>query len=117
MKQISLSLLSYDPSGALRRRSSVAALIATGLMTAFAQVAGAATPTTATQPTTAGPSQAELDRADTDPANWLTDNKGYLGYRFSTLAQINPANVRGLKRVCSYPLGLTGSFQNGPIVY
>ena len=36
-----------------------------------------------------GPSQAELDRANLEPADWLTYNKGYLGYRYSTLAQIN----------------------------
>jgi PQQ-dependent dehydrogenase (methanol/ethanol family) len=69
------------------------------------------------EPSTKGPAQAELNKADTDPVNWLTDNKGYLGYRFSTLSQVNADNAKDLKPVCSFPLGLTGSFQNGPIVY
>ena len=58
-----------------------------------------------------------MDNADTDPANWLTDNKGYLGYRFSALSSINADNAHKLKQICSFPLGLKGSFQNGPIVY
>jgi alcohol dehydrogenase (cytochrome c) len=64
-----------------------------------------------------GPSQSELDRADVEPAQWLTYNKGYLGYRYSTLAQINAQNVSQLKPVCSFKLGEQGSFQNGPLVY
>jgi alcohol dehydrogenase (cytochrome c) len=69
------------------------------------------------QPTTQVPSQAELDRADSEPAQWLTRNKGYLGYRFSRLSQISISNVHDLKRICSFPLGERGSFQNGPVVY
>ena len=38
------------------------------------------------QPSTQGPTQAEMDKADTDPNQWLTSNKGYLGYRYSKLA-------------------------------
>ena len=64
-----------------------------------------------------GPSQAELDRADVEPAQWLTYNKGYLGYRYSSLAQINAKNVSQLKPVCSFKLREQGSFQNGPLVY
>ena len=64
-----------------------------------------------------GPSQPELDRADVEPAQWLTYNKGYLGYRYSTLAQINAKNVSQLKPVCSFKLREQGSFQNGPLVY
>ena len=70
-----------------------------------------------TQPTTPGPTQAELDKADVDPGQWLTDNKGYLGYRYSKLAQLNPGNVRNVKRLCSFKLGEHGSFQGGPLVY
>jgi alcohol dehydrogenase (cytochrome c) len=74
-------------------------------------------PSFSAQPTTRGPTQAELDRADTDSVNWLTDNKGYMGTRFSTLSEIDPRNVRDLGVVCSFDVGETGSFQNGPIVY
>jgi PQQ-dependent dehydrogenase (methanol/ethanol family) len=69
------------------------------------------------EPSTKSPSQDELDRADTDPANWLTYNKGYLGYRFSPLSRINVDNVGELKQICSYPLGQTGTFQSGPIAF
>jgi alcohol dehydrogenase (cytochrome c) len=64
-----------------------------------------------------GPSQAELDGADVEPTQWLAYNKGYLGYRYSTLAEINAQNVSQLKPVCSFKLGEQGSFQNGPLVY
>ncbi len=68
-------------------------------------------------PTTQGPTQAEMDRADVDPSQWLTFNKGYLGYRYSKLTQIDLQSVRNLRQVCSFKLGEQGSFQNGPIVY
>jgi alcohol dehydrogenase (cytochrome c) len=68
-------------------------------------------------PTTLGPTQAEMDMADVDPSQWLTDNKGYLGYRYSGLAQINSKNIRDLNRICSFKLGEQGSFQGGPLVY
>lgn len=69
------------------------------------------------EPATRGPSQDELDRGDVEPAQWLTYNKGYLGYRFSKLAQINADNINKLEVICSFKLGENGSFQNGPIVY
>ena len=69
------------------------------------------------QPMTQGPTQAEMDKSDVEPGQWLTDNKGYLGYRFSGLARINVRNVRKLKRLCSFKLGEQGSFQGGPLVY
>ena len=69
------------------------------------------------QPTTRGPTQAEMDKADVDPDQWLTSNKGYLGYRYSALAQINSENVGKLKPICSFKLGEQGSFQGGPLVY
>jgi PQQ-dependent dehydrogenase (methanol/ethanol family) len=71
----------------------------------------------AMQPATQEPSQAELDQADVDPRDWLTTNKGYLGYRYSKLTQINAQNVQRLKRVCSFQLGEQGSYQGGPLVY
>src|SRR5450755_672187 len=69
------------------------------------------------QPTTQTPTQAEIDKADIDPNQWLTSNKGYLGYRYSKLTQINTQNVRSLKSVCSFKLGEQGSFQGAPLVY
>ena len=58
-----------------------------------------------------------MDKADTDPNQWLTSNKGYLGYRYSKLAEINIQNVSTLKTVCSFKLGEQGSFQSAPLVY
>jgi alcohol dehydrogenase (cytochrome c) len=69
------------------------------------------------QPSTQTPTQSEMDNADTDPNQWLTSNKGYLGYRFSELAEINIQNVSTLKTVCSFKLGEQGSFQSAPLVY
>jgi len=71
----------------------------------------------AATPSTQAPSQFELDKADVDAANWLTSNKGYLGYRYSALTQINAQNVRKLTRICSFDLGERGSFQSAPLVY
>lgn len=71
----------------------------------------------AASPTTQAPSQLELDKADVDAANWLTSNKGYLGYRYSALTQLNAQNVLKLKRICSFDLGERGSFQGAPLVY
>jgi len=68
-------------------------------------------------PTTQGPSQDELDRADVEPRHWLTYNKGYLGYRYSKLGEINTRNVRDLRVICTFKLGERGSFPNGPIEY
>ncbi len=113
--QIHLSLRAT--SFALRRGCAMATFIAMASAAGFTGAACAA-PADAERPASAqGPTQAELNDADTDPANWLTDNKGYLGYRFSALSSINANNVHDLKQICSFPLGLQGSFQNGPIVY
>src|SRR4029450_13240736 len=69
------------------------------------------------QPITNGPTQAELDKSDADPRHWLTYNKGYNGYRYSTLNRITGKNAGQLKMVCAFQLGEVGPFHNGPIVY
>ena len=71
----------------------------------------------AATPSTDAPSQLELDKADVDAANWLTSNKGYLGYRYSALTQLNAQNVRKLARICSFDVGERGSFQSALLVY
>ena len=70
-----------------------------------------------TQPTTHIVSQAELDAADNDPNTWLTYNKGYKGYRYSALDQINAGNAAKLRPVCVMQLGEVGTFQTGPVIY
>jgi len=74
-------LLPRALSRALRRQRAVAVFVAAGAAALFIGTAPAAAQQ---QPLTQSPTQAELDSADTDPANWLTDNKGYLGYRFTS---------------------------------
>lgn len=68
-------------------------------------------------PSTQAPTQLELDQADADAANWLTSNKGYLGYRYSSLSQVNDQNVQKLTRICSFDMGERGSFPGAPLVY
>src|SRR5271166_2320047 len=70
-----------------------------------------------TQPSTRGPSQAELDGADDATDSWLMYNKGYRGERYSSLAQINVDNAASLHPVCSFPLGEIGTFSTGPVMY
>ena len=45
------------------------------------------------QPTTAGPTQAELDSADSATSSWLMYNKGYRAERYSSLKQIDTGNA------------------------
>jgi hypothetical protein len=45
-----------------------------------------------------------------------TYNNGYDGQRFSAAAQITPANVGTLKRVCEAHLGDVGTYHSGPLV-
>jgi alcohol dehydrogenase (cytochrome c) len=69
------------------------------------------------QPTTHGPTQAELDAAEASTTDWLMYNKGYRGERFSRLRQINAGNAGKLKPVCIFQLGELGTFSTGPVVY
>jgi alcohol dehydrogenase (cytochrome c) len=69
------------------------------------------------QPTTAGPTQAELDAADTSTTNWLMYNKGYRSERYSSLDRINTANASRMRPVCMYQLGELGTFEAGPVMY
>ncbi len=69
------------------------------------------------QPTTAGPTQAELDSADSATSSWLMYNKGYRAERYSSLKQIDTGNAGKLKPVCIFQLGELGTFSTGPVVY
>ena len=69
------------------------------------------------QPTSARPTQAELDGADTSIGDWLMYNKGYRGGRYSTLTRVNTATAKNLRAVCMFQLGELGTFSTGPIVY
>jgi alcohol dehydrogenase (cytochrome c) len=69
------------------------------------------------QPTTAKPTQAELDAADTATGTWLMYNKGYRGERYSLLKKINATNAGTLRPVCMFQLGELGTFSTGPVMY
>ncbi|WP_045235106.1 pyrroloquinoline quinone-dependent dehydrogenase [Deinococcus pimensis] len=64
-----------------------------------------------------GPTQGELNAADTDTNSWLMMNKGYSGQRYVALSQINTRNVGGLQRLCTFDTKDIGSFQATPQVY
>jgi alcohol dehydrogenase (cytochrome c) len=70
-----------------------------------------------TQPTTSGPTQVELDAADSATGNWLMFNKGYRGERYSELKSINAGNASSLRPVCMFQLGEIGTFSTGPVMY
>ncbi len=69
-----------------------------------------------TQPSTHLVSQAELDAADTEPTNWLTYNKGYKGFRYSALDQINVADAPRLRAVCVMQSEEVGTCRTGPVI-
>jgi len=72
---------------------------------------------TAQKPTSGGPTQAELNRADGDRANWMLPNHGYSGQRFVDSVRITRDNVRSLAPVCMYQFGDNATFHTNPIVY
>ncbi len=69
------------------------------------------------QPSSLGPTQSELDRADDSTSDWLMYNKGYEGQRYSKLDQLNARTVTKLRPICMLQLGELGTFQTGPVVY
>lgn len=66
--------------------------------------------------TAAVPALAQRDTSAVPPADWRTYNRTLEGDRYSPLAQITAANVAQLRRVCTYDLKDTLSFQTGPLV-
>lgn len=71
----------------------------------------------ARSPTTAGPTQAEIEQADGAGSSWPFFNKGLKGHRYSPLAQINARNAAGLRPVCVFQTGETGAFQSGIVLH
>jgi alcohol dehydrogenase (cytochrome c) len=64
-----------------------------------------------------GPTQAELNRAAGDRANWLHVNHDYAGQRFVDSVKITRDNVASLAPVCMYQFGDSSTFHTNPIVY
>ena len=68
-------------------------------------------------PSTTGPTDAEIEAADTATTSWLTYNHGLRGYRFSTLRDITPTTASQLRPVCIYQTGDGGTFEGGLVAY
>ena len=65
------------------------------------------------------PAQVTFERllnASNEPQNWLTYSGDYAGRRFSTLDQVNKANVHSLTAKWVYQTSATGKFETTPLV-
>ncbi len=68
-------------------------------------------------PSSASPSQTELDHAGSNKKDWLLPDHSYSGQRFSPLTQITRQNAASLKNICSYETGDNNPFQTYPLVH
>ena len=57
-----------------------------------------------------------LVNAAKEPNNWLTYSGGYFSQRYSTLNQIDPANVKTLEMKWIYQGAVAGGWQTTPLV-
>ena len=64
----------------------------------------------------AGPTQQELDNADSS-TEWLLPNHDYAGVRYVNLDQITPDNAASLRPVCAFQGADLNRALNNPIVY
>ena len=64
-----------------------------------------------------GPTQAELNNAANDSANWPHVDHDYRGQRYTPLDQITAKNAAGLAQTCSYSFPEKTPGQTAPIVY
>jgi alcohol dehydrogenase (cytochrome c) len=65
----------------------------------------------------AGPTQAELNNATNDSANWVYVDHDYRGQRYTPLDQITARNAADLAQTCSYSFPERMPGQTAPIVY
>lgn len=84
---------------------------ADGAANASASASGAA------DPSSKGPSQQELNAAQSNTTDWLMSNHDYTGQRYVDLKQINRLNAASLRPVCLYQAGDTKPFHSNPVVY
>ena len=68
-------------------------------------------------PTTASPTQKELDAAAGNAGAWMYNTGNYSGTRASKASQITPANAGSLQVSCVFQMGEVSNFQSGPLVY
>jgi alcohol dehydrogenase (cytochrome c) len=70
----------------------------------------------AVAPVMAQVSAARIERASSEPRNWLTYSGGYDGKRFSSLNQITPANASRLELKWMLQDQAVGTWQSNPLV-
>ena len=70
-----------------------------------------------TAPSTAAPTQQELNAAQANSSDWLLSNHDYTGQRYVDLKEITPQNVARLRPAAIYQVGDTRTFHNNPLVY
>jgi alcohol dehydrogenase (cytochrome c) len=68
-------------------------------------------------PSTAAPTQQELNAAQANTKDWLISNHDYTGQRYVNLKEITPQNVARLRPAAIYQTGDTRTFHNNPLVY
>jgi alcohol dehydrogenase (cytochrome c) len=64
-----------------------------------------------------GPTQDELNGAESATDTWLYTSHDYAGSRFVDLKEITPANAKNMRPVCLYRSGQPASVQTSPLVY
>ena len=80
------------------------------------EIAGQGTATGSPVPKTVSVSQAQLDGADKDAANFLHSNMSYAQTRFHPASQINTGNVGKLKPAFQFQTAVLESMETAPIV-
>ena len=79
--------------------------------------AKSSSPQTVAAASSTKPTQAELNRAETNTTDWLLSNHDYGGQRFVDLKQINRQNVGTVRPVAMFQVGDMGPFHTNPIVH
>src|SRR5262245_28676085 len=69
-----------------------------------------------TDPQLKGPSQQELNSAQSNASDWLMSNHDYTGQRYVDLKQINRLNAASLRPACLYQDGDTKPVHNNQVV-
>src|ERR1700730_8429418 len=57
-----------------------------------------------------------IEHAASEPQNWITYSGTYSGQRYSTLTQINQANVKDLEQKWLIQHQVTGAWESNPLV-
>ena len=109
--------MQYTLSATSSQRAVLAAAVALAAFGATAQeIQGGAAPTGSPVPKSISVSQAKLDAADKDGANFLHSNMNYAQTRYYPASQINTTNVAKLKPAFMFQTEVLESMETAPIV-